>query len=541
MIDTILGLEPKTNQLSGTAHPAQWLIDWVGGGAQTASGERIDSQTALTCAAVKAAVTVLSETVASVPVSVYERKPNGDKRLAVEHRVHRLIHSEPNEDTSSFNFRETLQGHLCLWGNGYAEIERAIDRTPIALWQRSPKPEETKPVRRSDVDGKVWYRCRNKHGGEEDWIRKENIFHVPGLGFDGMVGYNPISLSKETIGGSKAAERFANELYANDAAPRGHYEHPARLGQDAHQRLKDSLGDRSKRHTTPILDEGMKFAANSMDPESVQLIEARRFGVEDIARLYRIPLHLLQELTNGTSYAALSELGREFIVYTMMPWFGRWTAEINRKLLEPPYFAEFNANAFMQGDPKTRAEFYKTLQGIGVINANQICQKENMNSIGPQGDVYWMPLNMAPVEQVIDGSARKSKEPGPATKDEKDEEVEEKNSMAAEAFFLDAKHRMHCKEAKAAGRWAKEPATFLQRAGEFYDKHRVLCSEAFASPVACGYDPYPGATVQRLVSAHIEQSYGDLLTAAECPPGELPERVESVTSRWLDSKTQEIP
>ena len=397
--------------LSGVTSPNKWLVDFVNGGSRTSSGERVNETTALKCAAVYAANRILSETIASLPLDVFRRQPNGDKIPAPEHPVHRLLHDEPNEDTSSFTFRETLQVHLGTWGNGYAEIERAFDgKTPLSLWQRSPKPQYTQPVRRFDTDGKIWYQLRD-NAGSEVWVPARNMLHIPGLGFDGMIGYSPVRLMAEVIGLNKAAERYAAELFANDARPNGVVMLPdgPALSDEAYKRTQaafnDTASEHGRRHRMQLLEGGATYADTQMNPQDVQMIEARRFGIEEVARAYRISLHLLQEFTEGAaSYSSIVELGREFIVYTMMPWFKRWQGEINRKLLGDGYFCEFNTAAFLQGDHVARAEFYAKLMEHGGLTINDILRKENMNSIGPEGDTRFVPGNLVTLDRAIKGS-----------------------------------------------------------------------------------------------------------------------------------------
>jgi len=611
IVEMFLGLKPP-EKLSGFADPERWLVDWASGGEATASGERINEQTALTCAAVKACVTILAETVAALPLQVFERLPNGDKRLAVERPEYRILHDEPNSDTSAYSFRETLQGHLGTYGNAYAEIERAYDgTTPMALWQRSPKPEHTKPVR--GPDGKIEYRCRSETGYEVT-VPGRDMLHIPGFGFDGLVGYNPVRHLREPIGKSKAAERYGAELFANDATATGHYTHPSRMSQDAYERLTRDLGDGSlhgKRHRNRILEEGMEFAASSMNPEDVQMIEALRFSVEDIARAYRIPLHLLQQLQSGSSYASIVELGREFIVYTMMPWFKRWEGQLNRRVLRQPFFCEFNYAAFMQGDPPTRGEFYWKLWQMGVVTQNDVARRENMNGIGPEGDVRFVPANMVPLQVAIAGGGVKetppTKEPKPDEQQSEEGEDEDLSrqlqtrlaSLEAElrstaeglaldfqdtrcrtseriekigrdvdtlrrgigrcearagAVFLDASRRMRAIEANAARRWARHPESFLRRMDEFYCRHEIRCRDAFGPAVEAGYGDWiydlahdavtktsevkrvgvqrDAQTLNNLVLEHIRASREALLTAAECQPEHLPERVQTVIDQW---------
>jgi HK97 family phage portal protein len=570
ILDAIVAARQK---LSGTANPDQWFVDWVTGGGKTASGEQINERTALTCAAVLSANKILSETVASLPLQVFEELPDGGKKIAHDHAMYRPLHDEPNPEVSSFNWRETGQGHLCLWGNAYSEIQRTVGGQPVALWGLSPKPQNMKPFR--DDDGAIRYRHRrDEEAGEGEILEARDVLHVPGFGFDGLVGYSLVSLMKEPIGVAKAQERYAAELFGNDAAHRGVLQAPGPLSDKAYNRLgkaSDRLSEEHKRHRMLILEEGTTFAATNMKPEDVQMIEARRFSIEDVARIYRISLHLLQEFTEGAaSYASIIELGREFIIYTMMPWLKRWCAEINRKLLTPPFFAGFNVDAFLEGDPVARAEVFNKRFMCGGTTINEMCRKENQPPIGPAGDVRFVPKNLVPLEQAIKEPKEPPRFPPPAQPlppDEEDEGDEDKrpaqfqsavegirqeydeltrrrqqrSRQAARQVFADVMARMIYKERNAARRAAKRPDCFLAWMDDFYIGHQAVIAEVLHNPIAVLL-----ATTDRVgdvvaiaanyAREHCEKSKAALLQAAECKPAELPARVETAIPFYQDNE-----
>ncbi len=545
MISQILGLS-KSLESSGTENPSEWFLHAMGG-RPTASGERVNADTALSCAAVKAAVSVLAETVAMLPLDIFERLPNGGRRAAPNHPVQRLIQVEPNPEMSSLIWRETKQGHLGLWGNGYSEIERAIDGTPLALWLRSPRPNRTRPAR--DDNNQLFYELHDKHGTREPNVAPANMLHIPGFGFDGIIGYSPIGLAREAIGGNLAAERYAAELFKNDAAERGHYEMPGKMSKPAYKRLQGSLEETSathgSRHRTHILEEGMKFAGNSMNPDDVQMIEARQFGVIEIARFYRITPHLLQDLTHGT-FSNVTELGRQFVTYTMMPWFQRWLGEINRKLLEPPFFAKFNTRALLAANHKERAEFYAKLFQVAGITVNRILELEDENDIGPIGDVRFVPMNMVTLEQAIAGPPKPLPPAEPAPVPDEPEDPEEpqgqesnaKQRAACEAVLDQVIGRMLSKESKAAKRSASSPAEFQSRLNRFYGHHPNTMTDAIAPAVrACLVAHRQPATMamaiaEAIATQHIAASREDLLTASECQAGELLDKVTQCVENW---------
>jgi len=537
------GLTKPIKMLSGLSAPEQWLIDWVGGGSMTASGEKVNEDTALACAAVKAAVTVLAETVACVSLDVFRDRKGGGKDLATDHPVQWLLHDQPNEETGSSTFRETLQGHLGTWGNGYAEIQRLRNGAPAAIWQRLPQPGRTKPFR-DEKDKRIYYECRDEKGALEANIPAADMFHIPGFGFDGLVGYSPIGHLREAIGSNLAAERYASELFANDARPNGVVTVEGELGDEAYNRAKkqfnEDRAEHGKRHRTMLLEGGAKYAVAQMNPEDVQMIDARKFGVEEIARAYRMSPHLLQDLTHGT-FSNITELGRQFIVFTMMPWFTRWRTEINRKLLKPPYHCRFNYKSFLEADHKTRAEFYFRLWQMGAVTANDILDREGENGIGPEGDLRFVPVNMQTLETAMNppepapapgtpGEEKPEKKPQekPPEKPEKQSAV----SNAARGVLVDALGRMMRKEANAAKRAAKNG--FADWLGPFYERHEQTVCEAVASGVAVlrAAERRDDVTADVIAHAYTQAAREELEKLVGLDGEALAEAVAEMTAAW---------
>lgn len=545
-------------KLSGVANPEQWLVDWFRDGRKTASGEAINEKSALTVVAVYAAVKILSETVACLPLEVFRRLPGGGKEPVHDHPMYRLLHDEPNPEVASFNWRETSQGHLCTYGNAYSEIQRDfLGQRPVAIWGLSPK--QTKPVRAKD-DGRIVYEYRNPAESRPRYIEQRDVLHVCGFGFDGLVGYSPITLMRESIGLAKAGERFGAEMFANHGAHSGVLQSPNALSDKAYARLQKAMkekGSHGNRHKTLLLEEATTWAATNMKARDLQAIEERRFSVEDIARIYGISLHLLQEFTQGAaSYSSIVELSREFIVYTMMPWLRRWRAEINRKLLDAEHFCEFNVAGFLQGDHKARAEFHnKGLLG-GWTTINEVRSKENLNPIGPEGDVHFVPLNIQPLEKAIKvedpaprGEGRGARDEGEEEKgDEQDAGVQrsldeireeyqeilrrrqERNVQAAQQVIRDVMARMVHKEQNAARRAAGRPDRFLEWLDKFYAEHAATIAGALHNPIAA----WAAATdntgdvaglALKVARENCERHRQALLAAAECKAAELPDRV----------------
>jgi len=559
-------LASTVQMLSGTANPDQWLIDWVNGGEASSSGEHINEKNALNCPALKAAVTVLAEAMQTLPLEVYEVAKSGRHVPATDHPVAEMFARTPNEEMSAPVCRNKMQIDLGTYGNCYTEIQRTIRGSPVAIWPRSPKPERTKPFR-NDKDGKIWYQLHDQVGREQTPVRAADMLHIPYFSLDGLIGKSPVRMLKEAIGGNQGAERFANEMFKNGGTPQGYIKHPGKLSEPAYNRLKESIGeqaDHSNRHKTQILEEGMEFQGTSMDPARVQMIEVRRFLVEEIARAYRIAPHLLQDLSHGT-FSNITELGRQFVIFTLSPWMNLWTGEINRKLLVPPYFCRFNAKEFLRGDPTAFAQWCRTLFAIGVLSVNDIRHEHGLNPVDDENaDEYFVPLNMVPLSKATDlewikgkgGNSQQSdgKTPKPGAPTGGDGTTpaqpgtepapKEPNNMAAlsaaEAVLADMLYRMERIEVHAALRAAKDPAKFLQTLEGFYVKHAATIREAIELPAAsvraAGGLAYKGVSLSQsldaIIGEHLAGKWAALLAAAECQPAELYGRVEACVKSW---------
>jgi HK97 family phage portal protein len=366
-------------------------------GRNTATGLKITEKTALESVAVFACVRILSETLASVPLPLYKRITVRSKRRAHEHPLYTLLHDAPNPEMDSFNFREALMVHLVLWGNAYAEIDWNMNTgRPQALWPLLPNKMRVKREK-----GNLFYYYRLPNGTEKIFPAL-NIFHIPGLGFDGLIGYSPIHMAREAIGLSLATEEFGARFFGNSANPSLGLEHPGKLSTEAHDRLKKSVEEAytglSNQHRIMILEEGMKASKFTIPPEDAQFLETRKFQTNEIARFFRIPPHLIGDLEHAT-YSNIEEQSLEFVVYTMRPWFVRWEQAINRKLLWPDerkdYFAEFLAEGLLRGDVKSRYTAYSVGRQWGWLSANDVRELENMDPLPEdQGNIYYMPMNM---------------------------------------------------------------------------------------------------------------------------------------------------
>jgi len=395
---------------SGTANPSQWLIDWVGGG-ETASGVRVNEQSALRHTPFWSAVRVISSTLAALPFLVYHRLDGGGKERVTEHRVYRLLHDRPNDYIDSLTLMETLQGHVLTYGNGYAEIQRDGAARPVALWPLLPN----RTARKITKDGVPYYEVRLPAGGEVQ-LPDYNVLHIKGLGFDGYTGYNVVQYHKEAIAYGVAVKEYGARFFGNDASPGGVLEHPQQLGDKAFKHLVDEWerGHRgmSDKHRVAILEEGMKFNKTSVDPEQAQALDVQKFTVDDCARIFNIPPHKIGSM-EFSKYNNVEHLQIDFVTQTMYYWFRKWEAECNYKLFMPSehgrLFCELLVDGLLRGDIKSRYEAYNIGRTAGFLCVDDIREKENLNPLPDgKGQIFLEPLNMKAAGSPDPGKAARA-------------------------------------------------------------------------------------------------------------------------------------
>jgi HK97 family phage portal protein len=380
----------------------QWYDVLEGMIPQTASGATVTTEGSLKNTTVFACVRVLAESVASLPLIVYERLGDGrGKRRAGEHSLYRILHDLSNTEMTSVELRETLMGHLALWGNAYGEIERDRGGRVRGLWPLRP---DQMTVQR--VAGRLIY-VYQLPDGQRMTLPADMVMHLRGLSTDGVMGYSPIALARQAVGLALATEEFGSRFFGNGARPGGVLQHPGVLSKDAQDRLRKSLESRhrglSNAHRLMILEEGMTLKEVGIPPEDAQFLETRRFQVAEIARMFRVPLHMVGELERATNNN-IEHQSLEFVIHTLRPWLVRWEQAISRDLLTPAerarYFAEHLIDGLLRGDIKSRYEAYATGRQNGWLSANDIRELENQNPV-EGGDMYLVPLNMVPVEMVM--------------------------------------------------------------------------------------------------------------------------------------------
>ena len=373
------------------------------------SGKRVNQKSAMQMTAVYSCVRILSEAVASLPIHVYRYNAQGGKEKAFNHPLYFLLHDEPNPEMTSFVFRETLMTHLLLWGNAYAQIIRNGKGEIVALYPLMP---DRMTVDR-DENGKLYYEYTISTDdpytlkGSTVRLEPRDVLHVPGLGFDGLVGYSPIAMAKNAIGLAIAAEEYGSKFYANGAAPSGVLEHPGTLKDPA--KIRDSwsetFGGSANSHKIAVLEEGMKYTPISINPNEAQFLETRKFQINEIARIFRVPPHMVGDLEKS-SFSNIEQQSLEFVKYTLDPWVSRWEQSMIRSLLskeeKSTYFIKFNVDGLLRGDYESRMNGYAIGRQNGWMSANDIRELENLDRIPAElgGDLYLINGNMTKLEDA---------------------------------------------------------------------------------------------------------------------------------------------
>lgn len=365
-------------------------------GHQTKSGVPITPDSAMRVIAVYACVRVLSETLASVPLHIYRRLPNGDKERAYNHPLEKIFSgNQPNDWQTSYEFKETLQGSTSLQGNGYGLISRSVNGQVLEILPIQPHRVEPLQDKNFDVKYKI-----QLDDGDFRIFKKEDVFHLRGIGH-GLVGLNPISLARESLGVAQAAEETAGTFFGNGVRTSGILTTPEKLPKEKMEQMRETVADgfsRGNSFNAMVLDGGWDWKQLSLKSSDAQFLETRKFQITEIARLFRVPPHMISDLERAT-FSNIEHQGLEFVKYTVLPWVSRWEGKINKTLISPQeqgeYFAEFNLEGLLRADTAARGEFYNKLFNMGVMNANEIRKRENMNPRKDAGgDEYMRPLNM---------------------------------------------------------------------------------------------------------------------------------------------------
>ncbi len=379
------------------------LAEIVGGDSVT-SGARVSVESSMGVTAVWACVRIISETLGMLPLHVYERLPEGGKERATEHPIYRLLHDEPNPWMTAMKFRETMQGHVLLRGNGYAEIERDRFGVPVALWPLRPDHMRTPSV---SASGYLTYPYQHSDGVTTELLQSQ-VLHIRGLSSDGLIGYSPITLHRETVGLAMALREHGARLFGQGARPGGVLKTKGRLSTEAAERLKQrwqsAHGGLSMSHRVAVLEEGVEWQQIGMSQEDAQYLQTRAFTEQDITRIFRMPQHKAGWMTDAT-FSNIEKQAVEFVTDTMLPWLTNWDQQLSKDLLfereRQTYFVQHLVDGLLRGDTAARFAAYHSARLDGWMSGNEIREFENMNPMPHGGDDFWQPVNVVPAGTQI--------------------------------------------------------------------------------------------------------------------------------------------
>jgi HK97 family phage portal protein len=486
-------------------------------GWDSAAGMAVTPETAMKLSAVFACVRVRSESLATCPLVVFKRLPNGGKVRATEHPLYQVLHNSPNQWQTSVEFIEMMQAHLDLRGNAFARI---VPGPRGAIDQLIPLHPDLVQVYRLP-NGKLKYQIRSRFTAEVDWYMQEEIFHLRGLTSDGLVGLSPIAVQRETIGTALGMQDYAARFFANDATTSTWIKHPGRFKDDAARDKfrenwqKSQTGE--NRHRTAVLEEGLELKQIGLSNKDSQFLEANVNSREEVCAIYRVPPHkiaILQRATNNN----IEHQGIEFVTDAIQPAATRWERRVNVDLIDPisaalddgaEYFAEFIVGGLLRGDMKSRYDAYAIGRNWGWLCPDTICEFEGMNPLpeGKGGQEYLRPLNMVPSGTVYLPSMatdvpdpqdkpapdknQPAEDPPPDTPDDEGQDARQPSGNLLRAFATEAARRVVRKEVtalrKTLTRSAKQfdATAFATEAQAFYTAHVALVAQTMCiSPAA---------------------------------------------------------
>ena len=352
---------------------------------QANSGEMVDERSAMQIATVYACVRLLAESVAQLPLHLYKvTDPDGQEK-AQDHPLYKILYREPNPEMTSFSYWEAVMTHLLLWGNSYSQVIRDGKNTVLGIYPLLPENVEIDRTESGELYY-IYHAYTNEVPGEtnKDIIfRRDEILHIPGLSFNGLVGFSPIAMMKNSLGTTMAVEKYGSAFFKNGAQPAGVLEHPGVLKDP--QKIRDNwvnaYGGPGNAHKVAVLEEGMAYKPISLPPEDSQFLSTREFGVEEICRIFRVPPHMVQDLKRAT-FSNIEHQSIDFVVHTLDPWLVRIEKAIVKDLLieeeKDLYFPKFNVDGLLRGDYKSRMDGYSVGISTGIISPNEARRKENM-------------------------------------------------------------------------------------------------------------------------------------------------------------------
>lgn len=538
---------------SHPSNPDRWFIRHIGA-PESVAGVHVDEDSALSATAVWAGVRMISETLAMLPLKVYERIDDRSKRAARTMGLYRLLHDEPNEEQTSFEFREMQQGFMLLWGNCYAQLVHNGRGEVSEIWPLVPwrvTPERSK-------GNALTYRVQLPDNGGYTVLPADDVLHIRGFSSNGLLGDNIVERFRDSIGLSLAAEEFGGRFFGSGLAAGGLLEHPAKLGPEGRKNVRESFNAEhsgvSRSHRLMILEEGMKWHQTTIDPESAQALETRKFQVTEVARILNLPPHLLKDLERAT-FTNIEHQGQEFVTYSMQPWLTRWEQRLNRSVLLPSqrskYFTQFEVKGLLRGDSAARSAFYTSMFNVGAYSPNDILQNEDEEPV-EGGDQRFVQGAMVPIDKIAEmvTAQLKAKEtPPPAPPDAPKPKAPdpEPRSIQADPYTAlepvvraEVERIMKRRTDRVKGEVRKGPQRFRVWADNFFEKEAALVAEAIY-PATRSLSALIGRDLDAdaLAIADSDRALAEVRKALAVPD-ELDARIAALMSQWATERTETL-
>jgi HK97 family phage portal protein len=523
-------------------------------GSPTASRELVSEDSALNYSAVWCATRLLCGTGASLPFPVFNVGSGEERTKDREHPVYRLLNIAPNPEQTAYNFRSVMWQWQVNWGNAYAEIEREGNDPEgkiVALWPIHPERVEVC----RDENGNLFYKVRREKSREQDELEPWQMLHIPSIiTADGLMGHGVIAHARESIGAGIAAEKYGAHWFGGAAVPRAVIEHSSRWDDEARAAFRkewDEIYSGPEGHRVAILQGGAQMKTLSLSAEDSQFIETRYLGIEEIARWYGVPPHMLQHLLRAT-FNNIEHLGINFVQYSLIPWLRVWEQSIRQKLFtaveQVEYFAEHNVDALLRGDHTARGTFYTTMTNAALMTRNECRKLENLDPV-EGGDTFLVQGAMVPLDEegrpeskFVGGAGSSTTQSNLSTPDPEPEPPDDNLDSASVSVIAAKLHRIIShdltrfltKESKAIANLAKKPRDFVRSLDEFYAEHRPLVTdemvETFGALAACGID----TSVEAFVGLWIQEGKTIVLEASgTATSAELPSAIQNA----VDSRT----
>lgn len=494
----------------------------------------IDHDTAMKYSAFYRGVAYISQSIAGLPWEVLRQTPDKTERLT-RHPLWYTLRIRANPEMSAFSFKETMIAHAITHGNGFAEIEFDEGGRPLYFWLITPDRVQ---VKRNPETNEIYYEIAN-YTAPPTILPPWKMFHLHGLGFDGLTGYSLITMAARSLGLSIAAEMYGEDFFANGAVSTGYLQHPKSLGDEAYTRLKDQMQEKAmfgRKWRPMVLEEGMKWESIALNARDSQMLETRQFQVSDIARWLGLPPHKLADLTRST-YSNIESQSIEVVNDAFMPWIYRAEQEANYKCFtgrERGVITKMNVRGLLRGDDMSRAAYYQIMRNIGVYSTNTILRLEDMDPVGPEGDELLVQLNQTTLKRLVSGDVNKGAKPalpgqvpGAPAGPEADQVKQNYAGLVQDAFrrilkreqgrFDQVKHKNQADLAAWRDEFLPEQRNYMVQTLRpiFYSLASML------DPAANVLDAQTTNILEAATTAHIVESRRILEDLGEDPRGEL--------------------